>query len=112
MNLLTLGDMFLEMEFWGQKGCTLRVVYAYRSVVSPNLPVQSDVDFHFTCVQNVIWPPECTVIVGFMIHYILCRIGEVVKPIYPSTWGTDFNPGHKALTETVHLSLVKGQRPR
>ena len=112
MNLLTLGDMLLEMEFRGQKGCTLRVVYTYCSVVPQNLPVQSDVDFHFTCVQNVIWPPEFTVIVGFMIHYILCRIGEVVIPIYPSTWGTDFNPEHKALTETGHVSLVKRQWPR
>lgn len=55
MCSLTPGDTFLEMEFLGQKSCTLRVVY----ISSTD---GSDVDFHCNHVQSVIWATEYSLI--------------------------------------------------
>ena len=67
-------------------------------------------DFHCTHVPNVIWPPEFIIIVGFMVDYIVCRMREVVIPIYPDACGVDVT-GHKALDGTGHQGLVEKQWP-
>lgn len=68
-------------------------------------------EFHYIHVPSVIWPPEFTIIVGFMVDYIMCRMGEVVIPVYPDACGVDVT-GHKAVDETGHWGLVKKQWPR
>ena len=42
MHLLTPGDVIPDMNFLGQKGCTLRMVYTYCSIVPKNRPVLTD----------------------------------------------------------------------
>ena len=42
MHLLTPGDVIPDMDFLGQKGYNLRMVYTYCSIVPKNLPVLTD----------------------------------------------------------------------
>ena len=105
---MTPEDTFPEVEFLGQEDCALRIVYIYCSVVSPNLPVQCTWE---PCGVSLYTCPKCDLAsriyhhVGFMVDYIVCRMREVVVPIYPDACGVDVT-GHKALDGTGHQELA------
>ena len=84
MHLLTPGDVIPDMNFLGQKGCTLRMVYTYCSIVPKNRPVLtdgSDLACRIYC--------GCSFVAGY------AGRGEVVIPLYPK------------VIKTGSLSLVK-----
>ena len=78
MHLLTPGDVIPDMDFLGQKGYNLRMVYTYCSLVPKNRPVLidgSDLACRIYC--------GCSFVTGY------AGWGEVVIPLYPKvikTW--------------------------